>query len=100
MSRVFKDDAESRWTVPKKPLPQQPGEILTTCDGYRPIRDANRLLKAHGLVIRTRGSRAELGDQVYIRLERLPPMDDGSDTEYTDAVALKLALDAVRKKGP
>lgn len=69
--------------MPKKPLPQQPGEILTTCDGYRPIRDANRLLKAHGLVIRTRGSRAELGDQVYIRLERLPGasrspfMDDG-----------------------
>ncbi len=57
--------------MPKFP-PRQPGEILTMCDGYRPIRDANKLLKAHGLVLRTRGSRAELGDQAYLRLERLP----------------------------
>lgn len=56
--------------------PKQPGEILTMCDGYKPIRDANRLLKKHGLVLKTRGNRASMGDQVYLRLEKVWDSED------------------------
>jgi hypothetical protein len=63
----------------RKFVDRQPGEILTFCDGYRPLHDANKLLKAHGLVIRWRGH-PDMGDQVFIRLERRatkPPADQG-----------------------
>jgi hypothetical protein len=43
-------------------------EVLTLCEGYRPLRDANKLLKAHKLVLRWQ--KAE-GDQVLLRLEPL-----------------------------
>jgi hypothetical protein len=56
--------------------PKQPDEILTMCEGYKPLRDANKLLKKHGLVLRWRGSYAEMGDQVYLRVERLQKDDD------------------------
>lgn len=54
----------------RKFVDRQPGEVLTFCDGYRPLRDANKLLKGHGLVIRWRGH-PDMGDQVFIRVERL-----------------------------
>jgi len=55
----------------RKFVDQQPGEELTFCEGYKPLRDANKLLKRHGLVIRWRGH-PDMGDQVFIRIERLP----------------------------
>ena len=52
----------------RKFIDQQPGEVLTFCDGYRP---PNRLLKEHGLVLRYRGHQ-DMGDQVFLRVEKLP----------------------------
>jgi hypothetical protein len=63
----------------RKFIDRQPGEIQTFCDGYQPLRDANKLLKPHGLVIRWRGH-PDMGDQVFIRLERRTtksPADQG-----------------------
>jgi hypothetical protein len=55
-------------------LPKQPGEILVlACDGHNGLHAANRLLKAHGLRLKWRGSYRELGDRVYLRVEKLPP---------------------------
>lgn len=56
----------------RKFVDQQPGEVYSFCDGYRPLRDANRLLKAHGLVIRYRGHSETMGDGVFLRIETLP----------------------------
>lgn len=50
---------------------KQPGEVYSMCEGYRPVADANKLLKPFGLVIRKRGSYAEMGDAVYLRIELL-----------------------------
>lgn len=68
---------------------KQPGEVLTFCDGYKPLRDANKLLKSHGLVLKWRGNYAELGDQVYLRLEAIKESSDpeapvSSTTESSD----------------
>jgi hypothetical protein len=55
----------------RKMIPRQPGEVLTMCDGYRPVRDINKLLKAYGLVVKMRSDRQNLGDQVYLRIEQV-----------------------------
>lgn len=45
-------------------------EVVTMCDGYRPLRDANKLLKDHGLVLRWRKGDCG-GDQRLLRVEKL-----------------------------
>lgn len=55
--------------MPKKFQPKQPDEVLTMCNGYKPLHDANKLLKKRGLVLKWRGNSREMGDQVYLRLE-------------------------------
>lgn len=55
----------------RKFVDKQPGEVLTFCDGYQPLRDANKVLKAHGLALRWRGH-PDMGDQVFVRVEKLP----------------------------
>jgi hypothetical protein len=61
----------------RKFVDKQPGEVLTFCEGYRPLRDANKLLKAYGLVIRWRGHQ-DMGDQVFIRIEQIEGSVDSS----------------------
>jgi phage terminase small subunit len=53
----------------RKFVDRQPGEIQTFCEGHQVLRDANKLLKPHGLVIRWRGH-LDMRDQIFIRLER------------------------------
>lgn len=55
-----------------KPFPpQQPGEVLVfPPEGLRMLGRINTMLKPHGLVFKHRGSMQELGDQVYLRLEK------------------------------
>lgn len=57
-------------------LDRQEGEVETFCEGYRPLRDANKLLKKYGLAIRYRGH-PDMGDAVYIRIEELKEKNDG-----------------------
>lgn len=44
-------------------------EVLTLPEGLRPLRDANKLLRAYGLALRWRKAG---GDQVLVRIEKLP----------------------------
>lgn len=43
-------------------------QILTMCDGYKPIRDANKLLKKHGLFVRMKPAG---GDQKWLSIEKI-----------------------------
>ena len=52
--------------------------VLSMClEGGKPWRDANKLLKAHGLVLRWSGKDCG-GDQVMLRLEPLKGRGDAS----------------------
>lgn len=60
--------------VIQNPSQARYNEILVlACDGMKGLRAANRLLREHGLVLKWRGNRRELGDQVYLRVEKLLP---------------------------
>ncbi len=50
--------------------PKQPTEVLTMFD-HAMFNATNRLLKPHGIVLKKRGSYAQLGDQVYLRVEKI-----------------------------
>lgn len=53
----------------KNAKPQQPDEaLILICDGGDSIRKINKLLKAHGLVVKQR--RAD-GDQVYLKIGKI-----------------------------
>lgn len=52
----------------RKVKPKQPGEVMTFCDGYKPLSDANKVLKEHGLILRWRTTGG--GDQVWLRVEK------------------------------
>lgn len=53
------------------PAKSDPIEVMTICDGYQPLRDANKLLKIEGLQLRFRRTKTCEGDQRMLRLEKL-----------------------------
>lgn len=60
--------------------PRAHDEILVRPDFLAGLRAANKVLKPHGVVLKWRGDRRNLGDQVYLRAEKTDPWKAGGKT--------------------